>query len=123
MDGHEIYKYALKTVPLVIKKNLEKANLHITDIRKVLLHQANEKMDAAILQRLFRLFNINEVPPGIMPMILPWTGNSSVATLPTLFDMIMRKKLDNHYLKSGDNIVFSSVGAGMNINSIIYRMP
>lgn len=123
MEGHEIYKYALKTVPLVIKKNLEKANLHINDIRKVLLHQANEKMDAAILQRLFKLFNLKEVPAGIMPMILSWAGNSSVATLPTLFDMIMRGKLDNHYLKSGDNVVFASVGAGMNINTIAYRMP
>lgn len=123
MEGHEIYKYALKTVPLVIKKNLEKANLHIKDIHKILLHQANEKMDAAILHRLFKLYNIKEVPSDIMPMILSWSGNSSVATIPTLLDLIMRKKLNNQYLKSGDNIVFASVGAGMNINSIIYRMP
>jgi 3-oxoacyl-[acyl-carrier-protein] synthase-3 len=58
-----------------------------------------------------------------MPMIISWTGNSSVATLPTLLDLILRDKLDGHRLDSGDLVVFASVGAGMNVNSMIYRMP
>jgi len=63
------------------------------------------------------------VPSGIMPMMISWTGNSSVATLPTLLDLIQRGKLDNHKLNSGEIVVFASVGAGMNINSMVYRMP
>ncbi len=55
MDGHKLYEYALKTVPLVAKESLEKSGLQITDIKKVLIHQANEKMDEAILKRLFKL--------------------------------------------------------------------
>jgi 3-oxoacyl-[acyl-carrier-protein] synthase III len=123
MDGHLIYKYAVRTVPLVIKKNLEKAGLHLKDVNKVLIHQANEKMDMAIVKRLFKLYDIDEIDPNIVPMIICWSGNSSVATLPTLLDLLKRGKLENHNLNPGDIVVFASVGAGMNINSMVYRVP
>jgi len=123
MDGHDIYKYAVKTVPLVVKQNLEKSGLGLGDVKKILVHQANEKMDAAIVKRLFELYKVKEVPGDIMPMIISWAGNSSVATLPTLLDLILKGKLNGHDLNPGDIIVFASVGAGMNINSMIYKMP
>ncbi len=123
MDGHLIYKYAVRTVPIVIKKSLDKAGIDLKDVNKFLIHQANEKMDLAIVKRLFKLYDIEEIDPDIMPMIICWSGNSSVATLPTLLDLIQRGKLKNHRLNSGDIIVFASVGAGMNVNSMIYRVP
>jgi 3-oxoacyl-[acyl-carrier-protein] synthase-3 len=123
MQGHDIYRYAVKRVPQHIRSNLEKAGIGITEIKKILLHQANEKMDEAMLKRLFKLCGQEEIPADIAPMMISWTGNSSVATLPTLFDLICKGKLDTHRLASGDLVVFASVGAGMNINSMIYRMP
>jgi 3-oxoacyl-[acyl-carrier-protein] synthase-3 len=123
MQGHEIYKYAVKTVPEVVLRSLEKAGLTLSDVNKVLIHQANQKMDEAILKRLFKLSNVKKVPEHIMPMTISWLGNSSVATLPTLFDLLQRGKIDNHVLHSGDIAVFASVGAGMNVNSMVYRMP
>jgi 3-oxoacyl-[acyl-carrier-protein] synthase-3 len=123
MQGHDIYRYAVKRVPEHIRNNLEKAGIGITEINKVLLHQANEKMDEAMLKRLFKLCGHENIPTGIAPMMISWTGNSSVATLPTLFDLIRKGKLGDHHLASGDLVVFASVGAGMNINSMIYRMP
>jgi 3-oxoacyl-[acyl-carrier-protein] synthase-3 len=123
MQGHEIYKYAVKTVPEVVLRSLEKAGLTLSDVNKVLIHQANQKMDEAILKRLFKLSNVKKVPEHIMPMTISWLGNSSVATLPTLFDLLQRGKIDNHILHSGDIAVFASVGAGMNVNSMVYRMP
>ena len=123
MQGHEIYKYALKIVPEVVQRSLEKAGFTLSDVKKLLIHQANEKMDDAILKRLFKLYKIKEIPKYIMPMTISWLGNSSVATLPTLFDLLQRGKLDNHRLHSGDIAVFASVGAGMNINSMVYRVP
>ena len=123
MDGHEIYKYAVRNVPQVVQKNLEKSGLELKDVKKVLIHQANGKMDEAILKRLFKLYNVKEIPTDIMPMTISWCGNSSVATLPTMFDLIFRGQLDEHRLDPGDIAVFSSVGAGMNINSMVYRMP
>ena len=123
MNGRRLYQYALENVPKAIKSGLDKLKLHIDKVSKVLIHQANGKMDDAILKRLFNLYNLKEVPEYIMPMTISWLGNSSVATVPTLLDMIMRGKMDDHALKSGDNIVLASVGAGMNINSIVYRFP
>ena len=122
MHGHEIYKYSVRTVPKVVKKSLDEAEVTLTDVKKVLIHQANQKMDEAILERLFKLYNIKNIPDNIMPMTISWLGNSSVATLPTMFDLLQRGKLDNHILHSGDIVVFASVGAGMNINSMVYRM-
>jgi len=123
MHGHEIYKYSVRTVPKVVKKNLEQAGFGLTDVNKILIHQANEKMDEAILKRLFKLYGKKEIPADIMPMMISWSGNSSVATLPTMFDLIQKGQLDHHRLESGDIAVFASVGAGMNINSMVYRMP
>ena len=123
MDGHKLYEYALKTVPLVVKESLEKAGLSISEIKKVLIHQANEKMDEAIVKRLFKICDSGEYKPEIMPMIISWLGNSSVATIPTLLDLLLKGKLEDHALGAGDNVVFSSVGTGMNINSVVYRLP
>ncbi len=122
MDGHKLYEYALKTVPLVVKESLEKAGLPVTEVKKVLIHQANEKMDEGIVKRLFKLSG-GEYKPEVMPMIISWLGNSSVATIPTLLDLILKKKLDGHDLAPGDHIVLASVGAGMNVNSVVYRLP
>jgi 3-oxoacyl-[acyl-carrier-protein] synthase-3 len=122
MHGHEIYKYAVRTVPKVVKQNLDKTGLNLSDVKKVLVHQANGKMDDAILKRLFQLYGIKEIPADIMPMMISWAGNSSVATLPTMLDLILKGKLDNHRLDSGDIVVFTSVGAGMNVNSMVYKM-
>ncbi len=123
MDGHKLYEYALRTVPQVVEESLAKAGLSLGDVNKVFLHQANAKMDEAILKRLYRLYGVKEVPPYVMPMTISWLGNSSVGTLPTLLDLLLKGKLDNHELKKGDVVVFASVGAGMNINSVVYRMP
>ena len=123
MNGHKLYEYALNTVPKVIKESLGKINILPGDITKILIHQANGKMDSAILKRLFKMYGQNKIPPHIMPMIISRFGNSSVATLPTLLDMLFKGKLENHTLKKGDISVLVSVGAGMNVNSVVYKMP
>lgn len=120
MNGRKIYTFAVKHVPGAIKQTIEDAGLDITDISKVLIHQANEKMDEAIIQRLYRLYD-QPVPPGAMPMTIGKFGNSSVATIPTMLDLILKNQLGDHKIKKGDNVVMASVGAGMHINAIVYR--
>ena len=121
MSGHKLYKYALEKVAEAIKSCMEKCEVHLSEIKKVLIHQANGKMDHAILRRLYNLFNIADIPEDMMPMTVEWLGNSSVATLPTLFDRVLKHKLDGFTINNGDTLVFASVGAGMNINALIYR--
>lgn len=123
MHGHSLYKYALSHVPEVVKHTIDKAGLKLSDIKKVLIHQANAKMDEAILKRLFKIYGEQGFPAALMPLTVGYLGNSSVATVPTLYDLIMKGEIDSQELNSGDWIILASVGAGMNINSIVYRMP
>jgi len=122
MNGRKLYEYALMTVPQLIKDSLDKAELTISDIKKVLIHQANAKMDEAMLKRLFKLYHEKRIPLGIMPMTINKLGNNSVATLPILYDLIKKGKLDGGQCNSGDCVVFASVGAGMNVNSLVYKV-
>jgi 3-oxoacyl-[acyl-carrier-protein] synthase III len=121
MNGRRLYEFALNQVPLVIKSALDKAGVHLSAISKVLIHQANDKMDAAIVDRLFKLFDLKNDNPHIMPMTISWLGNSSVATIPTLLDLIRKRQMPEHQIKEGDKVVIASVGAGMNISAVVYQ--
>lgn len=121
MHGHKIYEYVISNVPQLVKESIEKAGLGLNDIKKVLIHQANEKMDEAIAKRLFRLYGERKVPEDIMPMIIKKMGNNSVATVPILYDMIAKGELEGHEFETGDNLIFASVGAGMSINAFVYK--
>ncbi len=120
MYGRKIYEFALNNVPNAMKIALDKSGLPIEKIKKILIHQANEKMDEAIIKRFYRLYKSN-VPKDIMPMSIQKLGNSSVATVPTLLDLILRGNLEGHNIEKGDAIILASVGAGMNINAIVYQ--
>ena len=122
MHGRKLYQYALNHVPRAIQACLNKSGIPLGDIKKVLIHQANGKMDDAILNRLYKLEGDLPVPIDVMPMTISWLGNSSVATIPTLLDLILKNELDGHQIKKGDKIIFASVGAGMNINAMIYQV-
>ena len=122
MKGRKVYEYAMKHVPLAMKGCLDKSGIDIKDVKKIFLHQANEKMDDGIVAAFYKLYGIREVPEHIMPMNIHTFGNSSVATVPTLYDLVKRGKMDNHTLNDGDVVLFASVGAGMNINAFAYRV-
>ena len=120
MDGRKIYEFACTHVPQAMADCLNESGVSIDEVKKILIHQANEKMDEAIIKRFYRLYN-KEVPENIMPMIIKEMGNNSVATVPTLFDRIRKDKVKNHSIQKGDVVIFASVGAGMNINAIVYK--
>ena len=120
MRGRKVYEFALTNVPSAMKECLDLANTDISEIKKILIHQANAKMDDAIVKRLYKLFN-EESPEKIMPLTVDRFGNSSVATVPTMFDLIVRNKLGDHKIEKGDKIIFASVGAGMHINAMVYQ--
>ena len=120
MHGRKIYEYALNNVPQAMKNALDTSGVSINNVKKVFIHQANEKMDEAIIKRFFRLYN-TPAPEHVMPMSIHKLGNSSVATVPTLLDLVLKGELENHEVTKGDVIILASVGAGMNINAIVYK--
>ncbi|KAF2342134.1 3-oxoacyl-ACP synthase III family protein [Flavobacterium tistrianum] len=120
MYGRKIYEFALSNVPCAMKSCLDKSGIGIDEVKKILIHQANEKMDEAIIERFYKLYD-KTAPKDIMPMSIHDLGNSSVATVPTLYDLILQGKVENHEINKGDVLIFASVGAGMNINAFVYR--
>ena len=120
MQGRKIYEFALSKVPQAMKDCLDDSGIEIDQIKKILIHQANEKMDEAIIQRFYKLYG-KTPPENIMPMSINFLGNSSVATVPTLFDLLTNGQIENHELHKGDVVIFASVGAGMNVNAFVYR--
>ena len=122
MYGRKIYEFALTNVPLAMKDCFDKSGEKIEDVKKIFLHQANDKMDFAIIKRFYKLYGYRKTPEDIMPMSINKLGNSSVATVPTLFDLVKKGNLDGHSVKKGDLVIMASVGAGMNVNAITYRL-
>ncbi|MDR6545719.1 3-oxoacyl-[acyl-carrier-protein] synthase-3 [Chryseobacterium rhizosphaerae] len=120
MDGRKIYEFALSNVPDAMKKCLDNSGYTIDQLDKIIIHQANEKMDEAIVSRFYQLYN-TPLPENIMPMVIHKLGNSSVATIPTLLTMILNGELEQHEIKKDDIVLFASVGAGMNINAFVYK--
>ena len=120
MNGRKIYEFAITHVPAAMKTALDKSGIAISEVKKIFIHQANEKMDEAIVKRFYRLYK-SPMPSGVMPMIIHKLGNSSVATVPTLLDLVLKGNLENQEVKKGDVVILASVGAGMNINAVVYR--
>lgn len=120
MKGRKVYEYALKYVPEAMSACLDKSGASIGELKKIFIHQANEKMDESIVELFYQSYGL-EAPKDIMPMCIHYLGNSSVATIPTLFDLVRKGRYSDHNLEPGDLVMFASVGAGMNINALCYR--
>ena len=121
MHGRKVYEFALKNVPAAMKDCFDKAKKDISSLKKIFIHQANQKMDEAIINRFYRLYKTS-LPDGILPMNIQEYGNSSVACIPTLFDIVRKENYKGHKISKGDVIMFASVGAGMNVNAITYQV-
>src|SRR5436189_178472 len=119
-DAHRVMVIGADTLSR-ISDPLDRAGVHLRDVKKVLIHQANGKMDEAILDAVYDLYDAGTPSPDVMPMTISWLGNSSVATIPTLLDLLVRGELEGHAIHAGDIIVFASVAAGMHINAVVYR--
>ena len=102
MDGHGVFKFAVKKVPEVIGEVLEKNGLTKEDIDLYVLHQANRRIVESVAKRM-------EEPIEKFPMNLQEYGNTSSASIPILLDELNR----DGRLKKGQRIVIAGFGAGL----------
>ena len=122
MNGRDVYKYATYWVPRVIKKALDKVSISIEDVDMFLFHQANGKMLHAIANNLAELYGTEGANfEGKIPSTIEFTGNTSVATVPTMLDMVLKRNLGNYEINKGQTVVMASVGAGMHCNALVYK--
>ena len=102
MNGQEVYKFAVRTVPKCISQALEQAQWQPQDISLFLLHQANQRIIEAVAKRL-------KQPMEKFPVCLEECGNISAASVPVLLDRVNKAGR----LKRGDRIVLAGFGAGL----------
>lgn len=108
MDGQEVYRFAVTTVPASIRKVVGEAGLSIEDIDYFALHQANIRIIRSVAKRL-------KVPEDKFPTSLDHCGNVSAASVPILLDEMNRKGM----LKPGMKIVLSGFGGGLTWGSAV----
>lgn len=102
MDGREIYKFAVRTVPKAVSEALEQAELPIEDVKYFLLHQANIRIIESVAKRLHQ-------PMEKFPCNLQKCGNVSAASVPILLDNVHKHGM----ISGGDKIVLAGFGAGL----------
>lgn len=108
MDGQEVFKFAVKTVPMSIQDILNKEHIRADDVGMYILHQANQRIIQAVSKRL-------GISMEKFPMNMQEYGNTSAASIPILLDELNR----NNRLVRDALIVMSGFGAGLSWGSIV----
>jgi 3-oxoacyl-[acyl-carrier-protein] synthase-3 len=111
MNGREVYRFAVEKVPEVIEKALHRANITVEQVDWLLLHQANQRILAAVAKRL-------KIPPEKLISNLHEYGNTSAASIPLALDEAVRQGK----VKPGDIIATSGFGAGLSWGAAIFKM-
>lgn len=102
MDGQEVYKFAVTSVPASIQRVLDEAGLVPEDIKYFLLHQANIRIIQSVAKRL-------KTDMDKFPISLDHCGNMSAASIPVLLDEVNKKGM----LQKGDKLILSGFGGGL----------
>ena len=111
MNGPQVYRMARKKVYDLVKKDLEKNNLKISDINLVIPHQASGMAVKAYSKYGgFKQDNVID--------IISKTGNCVAASIPLALVMAYK---DNR-IKKGDLLYLIGTGAGLSIASCIIRV-
>lgn len=108
MDGQEVFRFAVKTVPDSIDTLLKNSGLAKDDISYYVLHQANERIVEAVARRL-------KEPMEKFPMTIQKFGNTSTASIP----LLLNEMVEQNMLKTGDKIILSGFGAGMTWGAVL----
>ena len=110
MNGREVYRFAVAKVPEVIEKVLFQANLPVTAIDWLILHQANQRIMEAVADRL-------GIPPAKVVSHLDQYGNTSAASIPLALDAAVR----SGQIRQGDLIATAGFGAGLSWGAALFR--
>ena len=111
MDGQEVFKFTIRTVPLSIENAIKKAGVCKEDIDLFILHQANLRILEAVSKKL-------DIPMEKLPHNLENTGNTSGGSIPVLLDEVIRKGM----AKKGDLILLCGFGAGLTWGSCVLKL-
>lgn len=110
MNGQEVFRFAVRTVPLCIEEALRNAGVDKKDVSAYVLHQANSRIIEAVAKYLGE-------PLDKFPINLSDTANTSAGSIPTLFDRLNREGR----FKRGNILVLSGFGGGLTWGATVIR--
>ena len=110
MNGQEVYKFAVKEVPIILEKLLNKMKYNSDQVDWLLLHQANQRILDSVGERL-------KIPSEKILSNLEKYGNTSAATIP----LVMDEAIKNNRIKQNDIIATSGFGAGLSWGAALIK--
>ena len=110
MNGQEVYKFAVREVPAVLKELLESTGTGADQLDWLLLHQANQRILDAVADRF-------AIPHERVLSNLASYGNTSAATIPLMLDEAVK----DGRIQSGHLIASSGFGAGLSWGGALLR--
>lgn len=104
MDGHEVFRMAVRGCPDVAEAVMRKVGLSHDDIDWAIFHQANRRIIEAAAKRL-------DIPDERVHCDVERYANTSAATIPLAMDDLYKAGT----LKTGDHVLLASFGAGFSL--------
>ena len=110
MNGQEVYKFAVREVPIILNNLFKKTNYSSKEIDWLVLHQANQRILDSVGDRL-------KIPKEKILSNLEKYGNTSAATIP----LVMDEGIRNNGIKQNDIIAISGFGAGLSWGAALIK--
>jgi 3-oxoacyl-[acyl-carrier-protein] synthase-3 len=110
MKGPEVFKFAVKSMPMAIERVLENTGMNIKELELIVPHQANMRIINSAAKRL-------KFPVEKFVINLDKYGNTSAASV----GLALGEALENKMIKKGDNIALVGFGAGLTYASCILK--
>ena len=110
MIGQEVYKFAVREVPAILKALLKDTDTQPEQLDWLLLHQANQRILDAVADRF-------AIPHDQVLSNLAEYGNTSAATIPLMLDEAVR----DGRIRAGHHIASSGFGAGLSWGAALLR--
>ena len=111
MEGKDVFKHAVTKLPKSVLRVCSRAGVKLEDVDLFVAHQANQRINDAVREAL-------DVPIEKVPTNIARIGNTSAATIPILYDEIVRAGR----VKEGMLICFLALGAGLHWGSALFRV-
>jgi 3-oxoacyl-[acyl-carrier-protein] synthase-3 len=110
MNGQEVYKFAVREVPAILKDLLDGTGTSADQLDWLLLHQANQRILDAVAERF-------AIPSERVLSNLARFGNTSAATIPLMLNEAVR----DGRVQPGHLIASSGFGAGLSWGAALLR--
>jgi 3-oxoacyl-[acyl-carrier-protein] synthase III len=111
MEGRDVFRHAVTKLPKSVLRCCTRAGVKLADVDLFVAHQANQRINEAVREAL-------GVPTEKVPTNIGRLGNTSAATIPILYDEIVRAG----QVKEGMLICFLALGAGLHWGSALFRV-